>query len=491
MTSSTLPEVRRVLAGRRVAARHGGVGGVLDAVESWTPDVAPPPSALLVVRRVHARLGNDGALSSDVSDIASRAWPMRRGPAPDDAQAVLFDDTVDVVVALADVVASHRSPPWWVATVLGTSARGELAAFTSAAHRWPHAVPVACRRAPVAMSEAFAALTPDVVLALAIVAAATHGADDAWVQQVAATPGAEPRMPEHATAGVLAERTTPTWDTTGTPSSALDQHHVAALSRTAPGRAPGPGDDAAPRSLAVTIVESLAALAAPRPTTTTTTVLRPTPTARTTGTIASAPSPLTAQPGAVGAADGDPRHPRHPRHGQADEASTARPDGDTDHSNDPTADGLAVATRLGGASCLMHLIERAFEAHPDVVADNGSPWRVLHDVLLDWGRDDGVLGDDHSNDPLFELVRGRDETMSDTWSSAAIGRWSAHLLDELHGHHVSPAVIEVPATVTVDDLFMRWWLPMERIDIDVRRAGLDRSPGWLPRWRIAVEIEFR
>jgi hypothetical protein len=33
-------------------------------------------------------------------------------------------------------------------------------------------------------------------------------------------------------------------------------------------------------------------------------------------------------------------------------------------------------------------------------------------------------------------------------------------------------------------------LPMERIDIAVRRAGLDRDPGWVPWLARTVRFEF-
>jgi hypothetical protein len=33
-------------------------------------------------------------------------------------------------------------------------------------------------------------------------------------------------------------------------------------------------------------------------------------------------------------------------------------------------------------------------------------------------------------------------------------------------------------------------LPMERVDLDVRRAGLDRDPGWVPWLGRCVRFEF-
>ncbi len=46
------------------------------------------------------------------------------------------------------------------------------------------------------------------------------------------------------------------------------------------------------------------------------------------------------------------------------------------------------------------------------------------------------------------------------------------------------------AILRPDDDSLIFTLPMDRIDLDVRRAGLDRDPGWVPWLRRTVRIEF-
>lgn len=51
--------------------------------------------------------------------------------------------------------------------------------------------------------------------------------------------------------------------------------------------------------------------------------------------------------------------------------------------------------------------------------------------------------------------------------------------------------LRVPARLEMTRDEMRVVLPMERVDLDLRRAGLDRDPGWVPWLRRHVRIEFR
>jgi len=48
----------------------------------------------------------------------------------------------------------------------------------------------------------------------------------------------------------------------------------------------------------------------------------------------------------------------------------------------------------------------------------------------------------------------------------------------------------LPGRIALAPEAMTIVLPMDRIDMALRRAGLDRDPGWVPWLRRAVRIEF-
>jgi hypothetical protein len=52
------------------------------------------------------------------------------------------------------------------------------------------------------------------------------------------------------------------------------------------------------------------------------------------------------------------------------------------------------------------------------------------------------------------------------------------------------AYFRIPATIGMDAETLDVMMPIDRIDLDVRRAGLDADPGWIPWLRRRVRFEF-
>ncbi len=53
-----------------------------------------------------------------------------------------------------------------------------------------------------------------------------------------------------------------------------------------------------------------------------------------------------------------------------------------------------------------------------------------------------------------------------------------------------PTLLEAPARVFVTATHVDVVLPLEAISLPVRRAGLDRDPGWLPAWGRVIQFQF-
>ncbi len=203
--------------------------------------------------------------------------------------------------------------------------------------------------------------------------------------------------------------------------------------------------------------------------------------------------------------------------------------------------GAAIVTQLGGAIFLINLMTRLrlFESIPALVDLN--PWELLGGLAV------ALLGarvDAFANDPLWTALRelagldagqrlgetlaaadardasGWPEQMPNHSHGSAHTEWSRlagellapnlawrmqrlrpHLrqvLAEMIGDPGDPAdvtdVADVllcqPARLVVSHTHVDVLLSVEQIRIPLRRAGLDRSPGWLPDFGYIVTIHF-
>lgn len=124
-----------------------------------------------------------------------------------------------------------------------------------------------------------------------------------------------------------------------------------------------------------------------------------------------------------------------------------------------------------------------------VVVDDPSTGSVIADVTCPPGVDpavaaaaEGAMGPPHA-----DARAGPDTT-------TAADRWAGHLLRLvralLGAVGVEPEALAVPATVTATDLAVTVRLPIDAIDPSIRRAGLDRDPGWVPVLGRVVELVF-
>jgi hypothetical protein len=55
---------------------------------------------------------------------------------------------------------------------------------------------------------------------------------------------------------------------------------------------------------------------------------------------------------------------------------------------------------------------------------------------------------------------------------------------------LEPSVVHVPATVELTESTIRVRMRLDDVDLGVRRAGLDRNPGWVPELGRLVDLEF-
>lgn len=75
---------------------------------------------------------------------------------------------------------------------------------------------------------------------------------------------------------------------------------------------------------------------------------------------------------------------------------------------------------------------------------------------------------------------------ADQWAACVAG-----LLEHLLGAMgLARTIVEVPGTVELDEVTLRVTIPIESIDIAVRRSGLDATPGWVPALGRSVEVVF-
>jgi hypothetical protein len=198
---------------------------------------------------------------------------------------------------------------------------------------------------------------------------------------------------------------------------------------------------------------------------------------------------------------------------------------------DRHSDGY-VATRLGGAFYLLNVIAAMrIERHaPLWWSDPPGLWVLLEVLTRGLLADDG---EDVSHDPLWRLLALLDDREAGSLPEASLlvdplgipsdwethpemtfaparytatldgshRRWLACVLPYIgsrmcrslgrdHSPGVLDAILRIPATVYVTSSHLDVAMPLEAISLEVRVAGLDRDPGWLPSGGRVVQFHF-
>lgn len=166
-------------------------------------------------------------------------------------------------------------------------------------------------------------------------------------------------------------------------------------------------------------------------------------------------------------------------------------------------DCAVFSTSYGGAFYLLNLLEHL---DPPESADRvGEPgpsltrWGVLALVLRLWPEVDRK---DALHAELCDLAwpDGAPAQLEATWA-AELGTSDADLLaygaaavaelqELLAQAGLEPHVVAVPARVELSGFSVRVHMALDDIDLDVRRAGLDHDPGWVPALGRVVEFLF-
>jgi hypothetical protein len=198
-----------------------------------------------------------------------------------------------------------------------------------------------------------------------------------------------------------------------------------------------------------------------------------------------------------------------------------RPAGLVEAAPDEEAGPEPVLTAHGGAFYLLgvldHLDLPASAAGPGQPGDVLTRWGVLALALRAWPGavpDDPLLAaldglawpdgvdpaDPHPDHPwTFRPPAGshrrdRSTVVRREEGEPGARRWGAQvaglLADTLADLGVGPEVVHVPARVVIGSYSVRASFALDDIDIDVRRAGLDRDPGWVPALGRVVELRF-
>jgi hypothetical protein len=488
---------RVVVRTARCRTRGRDRAAVRDALDRLDPDAGLPRSAILVVRRWQGALvGNPPRLEGPtLRAVAADAHRAREASPPPDCEAVLFSDEAELLTSLCREVAADRPLGWWWAAVLGRSVvTGPLAhraAVAVASDRFARALPAAAAAAPGAVAAAAARL-PDVeVLRVTGAMCEAHGARSlaeavrlAW-QQAATTVPAAITAPEHGTSVITATPITssrPLVDLLVDTALQLHRDPVGARSRAA----------------AETCAARLArppdrTEAAPAPTAPTAPAATPYG-ERATPRTGPATEPTPSRPPGRQSADEPRAHDREPANEPldpepADVPSSAVPDG-------PEPD--RVDTALGGAFYLLNLLEELdlpdAADGPDELGGRLTRWGVLALVLGAWPDVDPA-------DPLLALVEGlawpgraRLSGRNPALGPGAL-RWGERTAEALQAvlatRGLGPGLVRVAAHVECTWFSVRVFLALHDVDLDVRRSGLDRDPGWVPALGRLVELVFR
>jgi hypothetical protein len=172
------------------------------------------------------------------------------------------------------------------------------------------------------------------------------------------------------------------------------------------------------------------------------------------------------------------------------------------------ADWLAhgIATELAGVLFLVHAIEdlqlcASFARLPD--AESAGPWGALELIaraLLP--RRDASFANDAMWAVLAELSAWSSvecEPRTRRWAIRAalrVRRRVAQALDvdprqPAACRHAVTAILRRPGHLFVTSSHVDVVMPLASADLDVRRAGLDRDPGWLPEYGRVIYFHYQ
>jgi hypothetical protein len=487
----------------RTGRRDRAITRVHQALVWLDPDAGLPRSAILVVRRIEASLSGDPprVVGVDLRGVAANAHRPLAAPPPGDCDALVFADEAELLVCLCRDIAGGRPLGWWWTAVLGrvVPAVGSLdrrTAMTAGFGRLPHAIPAAAAVAPRAVARAAAEMLPHEVLRVMGAMAEAHAAPKlaevirtAWHQALASvyggmpgstvvmpldvpTSSSSPRLAGHRNMDVvevLVETAQRLWRDPATARSAAAAHAlarrlspaspvVASPMRAEPNGA-GPVEPVVPPAPASGLSTPPGPVAPPR-------------TARGAPEAAAAGGVRPTSPADVTGRDGEP----------GDLA-----DGDVD-------DRMVVSTAYGGAFYLLNLLERLD------VPDSATPRGEAGALLTRWGVFALVVRtwpDVEDDDPLhaaLDDLAWPDRHRDDHEELPDVGPWVAQVVDvliaSLADAGLEPDVVAVPARVEVGGFSVRVHMALDDIDLGVRRAGLDRDPGWVPALSRVVELLF-
>lgn len=236
---------------------------------------------------------------------------------------------------------------------------------------------------------------------------------------------------------------------------------------------------------------------------------------------------------ADGGAAGEPtdRRPEGTEHAGAQSRGPDRGSPPRARTGEDRRGGAYTATELGGVWYLVNAIEETIGegilARPD---PDGQvrPWAALEVLARALLREPGTDGRSipHSEDALWRLLArldGRDPGESATealpalagWAEEAVSPFGARVIGALDSGAPEPggsetdavgsgredgrdeesarlaALLEVPARVYHTRTHVDVLIPREEVRLDVRRAGLDRDPGWRPAYGRVIQLHFR
>lgn len=492
-------------------------------------------------------------LQNRIAELARRAARPRHQPGARDAESVLFMDASDMLVCYAHDVMAHRLPWYWheLFPLLPTHTVG--AQLMAAWCAYPQALPAALvQLQPVAAAQAVATLTPPQLLRLTHLLHRTFNLservllalvedkrpsqpqiDGTRTSQLGASPPWRTWLPSQVAAPLmpLADyalglcyglvnrpqfvRTEPFTFQTVRWLRTVSLHHLTndAAEVALATRAEISADPLLDNRLEDVSVARRAG--GDRATERAPGVRPPYPPSSVT-----MPSiPLSSEIEALETA-GSPVIPVDPT--SADQVSALPADRDPASVVTGTDQIARIATRLGGAFYLVNLLTRLPLPWGIEKLARLNPWELLGAMTAD------LLGDrlfDYLGDPLWGLLRELAHLDPDEqWGATMIqpDRFVAPPLAALSAEasaQTAPALawwlirsrplmhyllkctfsnpvrrvetlLATPATLVVTHTHIDVHMPLDAIDIDMRRAGLDRDPGWVPEFGYIVTFHF-
>jgi len=154
-----------------------------------------------------------------------------------------------------------------------------------------------------------------------------------------------------------------------------------------------------------------------------------------------------------------------------------------------------LPTHLGGVLYLINLIEHLDLLHGSEVQERA--WGLLEllaRALL------GPLAQDHEHDSLWPQLAELDGRAPADRLDPALSPWLMSLLPAIHRRleealgvdpdEVAETLLLCPGRIYVTSSHVDLVADLGRISLPVRRAGLDRDPGWIPRFGRVVLFHF-